>query len=88
MKATICGGNDLLNRGETQLIYVCSPTAISLLLLSLYQPPTHACTPSASFLISLIIPHQKMGGGGCHSYRELSPSPKHTHTIYACTSAF
>lgn len=59
-------GNDLLSRGETQLIYVKSPAAISLLLLwllSLYQLPTHACTPSLSFLISLIIPHQNMGGG-------------------------
>lgn len=38
-------------------------------------------------LISLIIPHHK-GGGGCHIYRGLSPSPKHTHTISSCISTF
>lgn len=73
------GGNDLLSGGETQLIYVNSPAAISLLLLwllSLYQLPTHACTPSPSFLISLIIPHQNMGGGGCHFYRGAVPFPQ------------
>lgn len=76
-------GNDLLSGGETQLIYVNSPAAISLLLLwllSLYQPPTHACTPSPSFLISLIIPHQKRGGGGCRSYRGGCPLPPNIRT--------
>lgn len=38
-------------------------------------------------LISLLIPHHK-GGGGCHIYRGLSPSPKHTHTIWSCISTF
>lgn len=58
-----------------------SPAAISL-------SPMHACTPSPSFLISLIIPHQNEGGGGCHFYRGLSPAPKHTHTHCSCISAF
>lgn len=77
-------GNDLLSGGETQLIYVNSPAAISLLLLSLYQLPTHACTPSPSFLISLIIPHQNMGGGGGDASFTggLSPSPqRYTHNL-------
>ncbi len=72
---------------ESQLIYINGPAAVSLLLLpllwplSLYQLPTHACTPSPSFLLfSIIIPGQKTGGGGATWRRTCPPPPPNTHT--------
>lgn len=80
---SVLGMRISIQHPHRQLIYINSPGAVSLLLLpllwplSLYQLPTHACTPSPSCLLcSLIIPDPEIGGGDT----TLSPSPKYKHT--------